>query len=119
VADAVEATTGLAPAVKWPNDVLVGDRKLAGVLADGVVGPDAAGSWVVLGIGVNVSQAAAEWPAALRGRAVSLAGLGRPLSRPALLTAVLDRLARRYGALLAAADAPSPARIAAGGGLER
>ncbi|MGH7265447.1 MAG: biotin--[acetyl-CoA-carboxylase] ligase, partial [Candidatus Rokuibacteriota bacterium] len=112
VAEAVEATTGLRPAVKWPNDVLVGDRKLAGVLADGVVGPGPSASWVVLGIGVNVSQEADEWPAELSGRAVSLGGLGHPVSRPALLTAVLDRLALRYDALLAAADARSPARVA-------
>lgn len=100
VTEAVNAASGVAARVKWPNDVLVGDRKLAGILAEGVVGPIC---FVVLGIGVNVTQQAADWPPDLRDRAVSLAELGVPLGREALLAAVLDRLAAAYGAFLAAA----------------
>ena len=80
LAEAVERVTGLAPAIKWPNDLLIGRRKLAGILAEGVGAPPrlsdsppagvhAAGSSdpasagfrrsglqaVVLGYGVNVS----------------------------------------------------------------
>ncbi|MFZ5851832.1 MAG: biotin--[acetyl-CoA-carboxylase] ligase, partial [Actinomycetota bacterium] len=56
VAVAVQRVTGVAAAVKWPNDVLVEGRKLAGVLAERVAGA------VVLGVGLNVSQAAGELP---------------------------------------------------------
>ena len=56
VADAVERATNLAAQVKWPNDVLVNRRKVAGVLAETV------GDAVILGIGLNVNQTRAELP---------------------------------------------------------
>jgi BirA family biotin operon repressor/biotin-[acetyl-CoA-carboxylase] ligase len=86
VVDAVRDTTGLAPALKWPNDVLLGpdERKVAGVLAQ------TSGATVVLGIGLNVGTAAAELPVET---ATSLALAGRPhVDRTDLLAAVLDRL---------------------------
>jgi BirA family biotin operon repressor/biotin-[acetyl-CoA-carboxylase] ligase len=98
VAEAVEAVAGVATRLKWPNDVLAGARKLAGVLAEGVAGPAPA---VVLGVGLNVSQADADWPPELAARAVSVAALAGPVSRPALLRAVLGRLDAWYGVLLA------------------
>jgi BirA family biotin operon repressor/biotin-[acetyl-CoA-carboxylase] ligase len=97
VADAVARLTSLSPRIKDPNDVLVGDRKLAGVLGESVVG---ASSFVVLGIGINVTQGPADWPAGLAARAVSLAELGHPVPRPRLLAAVLAALAARYEAFL-------------------
>ncbi|HXA32205.1 MAG TPA: biotin--[acetyl-CoA-carboxylase] ligase [Acidimicrobiales bacterium] len=54
--DACEALSGVAVDVKWPNDLLVGDRKLAGVLAEADVGPEDR-SPIVVGIGINVA-----WP---------------------------------------------------------
>ncbi|MGH7321783.1 MAG: biotin--[acetyl-CoA-carboxylase] ligase [Candidatus Rokuibacteriota bacterium] len=96
VAEAVEARTGLAPTLKWPNDVLVGDRKLAGILAEGVLGHAA---FLVLGIGLNVSQRSLDWPAELARRGVSLAQLGRPVDREALLADILGRLAAHYRSL--------------------
>ncbi len=97
VADAVGDLTGVAARLRWPNDVLVGERKLAGVLAESVVGP---APFVVLGLGINVAQRAEEWPPDLHGRAVSLAELGHAVSRAALLAAVLARLEGRYVAYL-------------------
>jgi BirA family biotin operon repressor/biotin-[acetyl-CoA-carboxylase] ligase len=97
VADGVARAAGIGTAVKWPNDVMVGARKLAGVLAEGVVGP---APFVVVGIGINVGQRAETWPPELADRAVSLAALERPVSRPALLAAVLAALAVRYHALI-------------------
>ena len=76
--------------------MLVGERKLAGVLAEGVVG---AAPFVVLGVGINVAQRADAWPPALQGHAVSLAELGHPVARETLLAAVLAELAARYEAL--------------------
>ena len=96
VAEAVATCTRVTPRVRWPNDVLVGERKLAGVLAEGVVG---AAPFVVLGVGINVAQRADAWPPALQGHAVSLAELGHPVARETLLAAVLAELAARYEAL--------------------
>jgi BirA family biotin operon repressor/biotin-[acetyl-CoA-carboxylase] ligase len=56
-AEAVERATGLAAQIKWPNDVMLNRRKVAGVLAEAV--EDA----VVLGIGLNVNQTREELPA--------------------------------------------------------
>jgi BirA family biotin operon repressor/biotin-[acetyl-CoA-carboxylase] ligase len=98
VVEAVAALTALRPSVRAPNDVYVDGRKLAGVLAESVVG---SAPLVVLGIGLNVSQRLDDWPAELRGRAVSLAELGASVSGPALLTELLRRLASRYEVFLA------------------
>jgi BirA family biotin operon repressor/biotin-[acetyl-CoA-carboxylase] ligase len=103
-ADAVEAATGLASALKWPNDVYVGTRKLAGILAE--VTPDRrAGATaerapytVILGIGLNVLPAA--YPPDIAARATSLEGeLGRSVDRGALLAELLAALAARYDLL--------------------
>lgn len=68
-----EAAESLAPrrcGLKWPNDVWVGERKLAGVLIEGR--PHADGGWAVIGIGVNVALIDDEFPAELRGAATSI-----------------------------------------------
>jgi BirA family biotin operon repressor/biotin-[acetyl-CoA-carboxylase] ligase len=90
---AIEITTSVTAALKWPNDLLVGDRKLAGILAETV--DDA----VIVGIGVNI-----DWPAVppeLAGiaTACNLEG-GRPTERGILLAEFL----RQYGSFLADLD---------------
>jgi BirA family biotin operon repressor/biotin-[acetyl-CoA-carboxylase] ligase len=69
VAVAVEAE-GVATGIRWPNDVLVGGRKLAGILAEGTTTAEGRLDRVVLGIGINVDQAG--FPPELADRAVSL-----------------------------------------------
>jgi BirA family transcriptional regulator, biotin operon repressor / biotin---[acetyl-CoA-carboxylase] ligase len=96
VAEALEAVAGMAAVLKWPNDVLVGGGKVAGILAEGLTGPSPV---VILGIGVNVAQGAGDWPPDLADRARSLAGLGATVTREQLLTACLARLDDWYGAL--------------------
>src|SRR5690606_37188859 len=82
----------LRPRLKWPNDLLLDDRKAAGILCEGV------GDAVVAGVGVNVRQRLADFPDGLRPRAGSLEmASGRPVSRAALAGALLAEL----GALLA------------------
>ena len=66
---------GARAALKWPNDVLAGGRKLAGLLCELRRAP-AGGEVVVVGVGVNVRQAAADFPPALRESATSLALAG-------------------------------------------
>jgi BirA family transcriptional regulator, biotin operon repressor / biotin---[acetyl-CoA-carboxylase] ligase len=95
VAAAVRAATGLDAQLKWPNDVLVGTAKLAGILAE------AAGEAVVVGIGLNVSTEPADLPPPGPGGlpATSLAIEGAPTTdRAALLAAILAGLERRYRA---------------------
>jgi len=93
------AATGRAAQIKWPNDVLVGGRKVAGVLVESFAwgSPAAAGSAtsaavLVAGIGLNV--ATRSFPDELAGRATSLAlaGCGEP-DRAELVAELLDRLA--------------------------
>lgn len=96
VAEAIEDVALVAPRLKWPNDVLLGDRKLAGILTEGVAGE---APLVILGIGVNVSGLGDAWPAELRGRAVALAEVAPDVSRPALLAALLRRLNAWYEVL--------------------
>ena len=89
VVDAVRATTGLDAKLKWPNDVLVGEGKLAGILAE-VAAPD---PLIVVGLGLNVTLTADEAP---DPRATSLLMLGSTmLDRSALLGAVLAELSAR------------------------
>ena len=97
-ADACAELAGVAPGLKWPNDLVVGDRKLAGILAEADLGPPG-GPVVVVGIGINV-----DWPAALPpeladiATALNLSG-GRPVERSALLVGMLVGLERRYSVL--------------------
>ena len=96
--DACRAGCGVEPALKWPNDLLVGDRKLAGVLAEADLG-SAGGPAVVVGIGINVN-----WPDPLphelEATATSLDRVaGRPVDREALLVDLLAGLEGRYAGL--------------------
>jgi BirA family biotin operon repressor/biotin-[acetyl-CoA-carboxylase] ligase len=97
VVDAVARVTGVEVGLKWPNDVLASDgRKLAGILAE-VASP---GSTIVVGVGLNVSQAVDELP---EPTAVSLTVLGAEApDRGELIAALLDELRRRVGELTAA-----------------
>jgi BirA family transcriptional regulator, biotin operon repressor / biotin---[acetyl-CoA-carboxylase] ligase len=88
VADALERLTDLAVQIKWPNDVMLRRRKVAGCLAELREGA------VVLGIGINVNQTREELPEG----AGSLRTLtGREHDREELLAQVLQDLERRYG----------------------
>lgn len=86
---------GVGAVLKWPNDVLVGDRKLAGILAE--QSPD--GSAVVIGIGLNVATPADALPVSPTGLgATSLVVEGAAVSRETLLLAILGQLADWYAA---------------------
>ncbi|MFJ4658358.1 biotin--[acetyl-CoA-carboxylase] ligase [Nocardia sp. NPDC088792] len=96
--DAVRSTAGVKAVLKWPNDVLVEGRKLAGILAEvAAVGADPA---VVVGIGLNVSLAEAELPVP---HATSLSLCGVPgADRTALAASILREFAYRFTAWEAA-----------------
>lgn len=92
--DAVDELVGFRPRLKWPNDLVVDDRKLAGILAEAVVtGPrlDA----VVVGMGLNVN-----WPEPFSEEATACNLVaGHDVDRAALLVRFLERLDEHYGAL--------------------
>jgi BirA family biotin operon repressor/biotin-[acetyl-CoA-carboxylase] ligase len=87
---------GLATTIKPPNDVYIGARKVAGVLVEMRVEAD--GEYcAIAGLGLNVNQADADFPPALRESAGSLALLaGHPFDRCALAVALLRILNDRY-----------------------
>jgi BirA family biotin operon repressor/biotin-[acetyl-CoA-carboxylase] ligase len=93
VAEAIADVTGIDPAIKFPNDVLVGGKKVAGILAESSEGR------VVLGIGVNANQTAGQLPADADTEPTSLRlELGERIDRAALLAAILRRLELAYDA---------------------
>lgn len=92
-AQALAEVAEVVPAVKWPNDVLIDGRKVAGILAEAREGR------VVLGIGINVLQTADELPQRAQHPATSLLlETGRRIPRAELLAAVLDHLEREHDA---------------------
>lgn len=104
-ADAVQMTTGVAAGLKWPNDLLLDGRKLAGILTELGFEPDTAGVdrllWCVVGIGLNVNVDFSTQPE-LADVAISLAmALGRPVPRLPLLQRMLEGVERRYEELRA------------------
>lgn len=92
VADALAATAGLTATLKWPNDVRVGGKKIAGILLESR-GGDRPGPVVVAGIGLNLGQRG--FSPALEGGATSVwLETGRALEREAVLQALLGAFAR-------------------------
>jgi BirA family biotin operon repressor/biotin-[acetyl-CoA-carboxylase] ligase len=84
----------VAARIKWPNDILIGGRKVAGILCEASLEADRVHR-VILGIGINVNGARV--PRELRAVATTLRSAGgREYSRPALLGAVLNHLEPRY-----------------------
>ena len=102
VCQAVEETCGLRPGLKWPNDPVLYGKKLCGILTELTGNGE-----LVLGIGVNVSQTAADFSPEVAALATSLEQeLGRPVSRAALAAALIAALDRMYSALRSGALEP-------------
>jgi BirA family biotin operon repressor/biotin-[acetyl-CoA-carboxylase] ligase len=97
VAAAIADETRCAPTIKWPNDIYLSGRKVAGVLAEGRIAAD--GNYVaVAGIGININQRLDDFPDELRDTAGSLAmATGKNISRAKLAVALLKRLATLLG----------------------
>ncbi len=99
VADAVEASTGACPEVRWPNDLYLNGRKLAGILTEARVG-DGGLRFAVLGVGINVNHEAADFPAGLQDTATSLrCGTGREHGRTRLLAEIFLALEQTFSGL--------------------
>ena len=108
-AAAIQEITGLRARVKWPNDVLVDGRKVAGVLLEaGAARRATAGpAWLVAGIGINVNVHPDALPPRPRYPATSLAAvLGRDVVRGRLLRALLRAFTQDYAGLCGRGAAP-------------
>jgi BirA family biotin operon repressor/biotin-[acetyl-CoA-carboxylase] ligase len=106
---AIESLTGLKAEIKWPNDILIQGKKVAGILTE-LSGELDHVNYIILGIGVDVNLGAGDFPAELRKSATSLKiELGKPVSRPELAVAILRELDHDYarivsGQFMAVAD---------------
>jgi BirA family biotin operon repressor/biotin-[acetyl-CoA-carboxylase] ligase len=99
VSDAVAAFSPVPPVIKWPNDILAGKKKLAGVLTEAVSAPGRL-EFVILGIGVNVNYRPEMMPPEIRARATSLCALaGETVRREDFLIRLIRDLDRCYAVL--------------------
>ena len=98
VCDGIEAATGVKPAIKWTNDIMLGERKLCGILTEmAVEGETGSMQYLVTGIGVNVNHGPSDFSDEVRPIATSLAmALGRPVDRGRLCAAIIDALDAIY-----------------------
>ncbi len=82
--------------IKWPNDILAGGKKVAGILVEAATQIDAI-DYMIVGIGINVNMPAGGFPPELGERATSLAAeIGHTVSRAGVLGDVLERFEREY-----------------------
>lgn len=101
VARALEAAAGVTVQIKWPNDLLIRDRKVAGILAETrVVANDE--PVIVVGMGINVNHTRDLFPDEISASATSLRiESGGPVGREDLFLAILDAFETAYGNYLA------------------
>ena len=93
--DAVKNACGFRPGIKWTNDLVYGQRKLAGILTE--LGFDARGNvdWAIVGMGINCTQAEHQFPEEIRSMAGSLASVsGKSVDRAKVAAAMMDALYR-------------------------
>jgi BirA family biotin operon repressor/biotin-[acetyl-CoA-carboxylase] ligase len=96
VARAIELTTNLIPEIKWPNDLLISGKKVAGLLNEMSAETDGI-NFVILGIGVNLNMTAGQFPNDLRHPATSLLlESGSGVDRSRFVSTMLNELDRLY-----------------------
>ena len=91
--DAVEASTGLTPGIKWTNDLVFGKRKLGGILTELGFGPKGNVDYAIVGVGMNCCQKESDFPPEIRDIAASLEMvLCVPVDRAAVAAAMMESL---------------------------
>ena len=99
--EAVENASGLRPQVKWINDLVVGTKKLGGILAEMSVDKGIV-EYAIIGIGINCLQKAGDFPPEIAGLATSLSlASGKDIPPDALAAAMVEALWKMDGALFA------------------
>ena len=97
VCRAVQRVCGVTPGIKWPNDLLLGGKKLCGILTEASTARGRA--YVVIGLGVNVNTAPDDFPPELRDTAVSLFEVvGQRFDIQTLAAAIIEELDGIYAA---------------------
>lgn len=101
VCDAIESVTGQRPGIKWTNDLVFGKRKLGGILTE--LSLDSAGNvdFAIVGIGINCTQKAGDFPEDIQTIATSLAEITKSqVDIPQVTAAILSSLLTMSGRLL-------------------
>jgi BirA family biotin operon repressor/biotin-[acetyl-CoA-carboxylase] ligase len=94
--EAIEEVTQMLPAIKWPNDLLLGEKKLGGILTEADMEMDRI-NFVIVGIGINVNMRSSAFPPSIRDTATSLReALGRQVSRVLLIQVLLRKFEQWY-----------------------
>lgn len=98
VCDGIEAACGVRPQIKWTNDIVLGGKKLCGILTElGLESETNSLQYLVTGIGINVNHKPEDFDEEIRPIATSLSQyLGRPVRKAALAAEVLKALDRMY-----------------------
>jgi BirA family biotin operon repressor/biotin-[acetyl-CoA-carboxylase] ligase len=95
-ANALSRVSGLDARIKWPNDIFICGKKVAGILAE-LEGEGQRTQFVILGVGVNINWEKEEVPASLREMATSLrAEAGKEFSRALVAAELFEELGREY-----------------------
>ena len=99
VAQGIRAATGLPAQVKWPNDILIGGKKVCGILLELVVEMRQVHQ-LIIGIGINANQVQQDFPEEMQMKATSLAmEKGQSVRRTKVLCAVLQAIEENYDLL--------------------
>ena len=94
VAEAIADATAIQCRLKWPNDVMIRNKKVAGILCESVGGNP--GAVVVVGIGINANSRPEDFPGDVQATATTLlAESGTPVDRTVLVSTVMNRLEER------------------------
>lgn len=105
--NAVEDAVGLRPKIKWTNDLVIGRKKLGGILTELSVSPQTGlVQYAVVGIGINCSQKKPDFPSELQDIAISLTtAVGCPVSQASVAAAMIRELYCMGSTLLTQKDA--------------
>ncbi|MBM7692620.1 BirA family biotin operon repressor/biotin-[acetyl-CoA-carboxylase] ligase [Peribacillus deserti] len=100
IVQAIEDTTSLLPAIKWPNDILINGKKVTGILTEMQAEADRIHS-VIIGIGINVNQGLEDFPDEIKETATSLSiEEGQPISRTSIIQSFLKHFEILYNLFL-------------------
>lgn len=99
VIDAIKVCTGIEAFVKWPNDIIIDNKKVCGILTEMSTDPDRI-NFIVIGIGLNVAHRESDFSKELRNKATSLKVVGKEdYSRSKILGVLLNEIERIYNIL--------------------
>jgi BirA family biotin operon repressor/biotin-[acetyl-CoA-carboxylase] ligase len=103
--DAVEASAGFRPGIKWTNDLVSGKRKLGGILTELGLTPRGMVDYAIIGIGINCCQRGGDFPEEIRDMAGSLAMVtGKEIDRARVAAAMMEALHHMDETLLSEVD---------------